>query len=211
MAELSAASNTTVPTIKYYLREGLLHPGVRTSATQSQYDESHVGRLRLVRAMLDVGGLSVARTAEVLSCMEDPSRSLLSMLGTTQASVTVSAADEEALGGRPGSHEVDELIRRRGWRVSARAAAREIAGDVFASYSALGNTDIAVVIDQWADAAEIAAEADMQAVLARGNRSDMVETVVVGTVLGDVLIGALRRLAQEHLANKYFPETGSPL
>ncbi|GMA88788.1 hypothetical protein GCM10025868_40380 [Angustibacter aerolatus] len=45
-----------VATVKYYLREGLLPPGTPTSRTQAQYDEEHVRRLRLVRALLDVGG-----------------------------------------------------------------------------------------------------------------------------------------------------------
>src|ERR1700716_801088 len=42
MAELSAESGVPVATIKYYLREGLLPPGERTSRNQARYDDVHV-------------------------------------------------------------------------------------------------------------------------------------------------------------------------
>jgi len=49
------------------------------------------------------------------------------------------------------------------------------------------------------------AEADLAAVGRRTTVDDMAETVVVGTVLGDGLIAALRRIAQEHVSNTMFP------
>jgi DNA-binding transcriptional MerR regulator len=52
ISELSSHTEIPVATIKFYLRENLLHEGVRTAATQSQYDQSHVARLRLIRALL---------------------------------------------------------------------------------------------------------------------------------------------------------------
>ncbi|MDX2026822.1 MerR family transcriptional regulator, partial [Microcella sp.] len=45
MSELSATTGTPVPTLKFYLREGLLPAGERTSPNQSQYDDSHVERV----------------------------------------------------------------------------------------------------------------------------------------------------------------------
>jgi len=57
ISQLSQASGVPVATIKYYLREGLLHDGRLTSATQAQYDETHLARLRLVRALLGAGGV----------------------------------------------------------------------------------------------------------------------------------------------------------
>ena len=60
MAELASRSGLTVPTIKYYLREGLLPPGETVGATRTRYDESHVRRLRLVRALDEPGVLAAA-------------------------------------------------------------------------------------------------------------------------------------------------------
>jgi DNA-binding transcriptional MerR regulator len=205
MAELSRTSGTTVATVKYYLREGLLHSGVRTSPTQAQYDESHVRRLGLIRALIDIGGLSVAKTAEVLAAMEDPTLSLNEVLGATQQSVTVGGADDaDPLDREFGLAQVDDLIVRRGWAVSTGNPGRRIAADVFATFHALGQTDLEIV-DVWASAAEIAAEGDLEAVAKEQDRSSIVQTVVVGTVLGDVMLTALRRLAQESISSKQFP------
>ncbi|MGI8645472.1 MAG: MerR family transcriptional regulator, partial [Nocardioides sp.] len=42
MAELSSRSGVPVPTIKFYLREGILASGEVTSATRAHYSEGHV-------------------------------------------------------------------------------------------------------------------------------------------------------------------------
>ena len=57
MSELSSRSGLPVPTIKYYLRERLLQPGEAVGATRARYDDSHVRRLRLVRALTEVAGM----------------------------------------------------------------------------------------------------------------------------------------------------------
>src|SRR6478752_4591497 len=64
ISELAGATGVTVPTIKYYLREGLLSEGARTSATQAEYGEDHVRRLRVVRALIE-SGVTVAETRKV--------------------------------------------------------------------------------------------------------------------------------------------------
>src|SRR4029450_10954785 len=84
ISELSQASGVPVATIKYYLREGLLHEGQLTSATQAQYDQSHLARLRLVRALLGAGGLSVAAARDVLDRLAQPPASMHDLLGEVQ-------------------------------------------------------------------------------------------------------------------------------
>ncbi|MFF9570982.1 MerR family transcriptional regulator [Streptomyces sp. NPDC014685] len=64
LPEPSGKSGVEPATIKYYLREGLLRPGHRVSATQAEYDESHLRRLRLVRALIQVGRPPVATGRE---------------------------------------------------------------------------------------------------------------------------------------------------
>lgn len=89
MSKLSSITGATVPTLKFYLREHLLHAGERTSPNQSQYDETHVQRVRLVRALLEVGGLSVARAREVLGAVDAGTMPLSSVFGVAQRAVTV--------------------------------------------------------------------------------------------------------------------------
>jgi DNA-binding transcriptional MerR regulator len=76
IAELSRRSGIPVPTIKYYVREGLLPPGELTSPNQAQYDETHVRRLKLIRALVDVGDLSIAATRDVLASIDSPGKTL---------------------------------------------------------------------------------------------------------------------------------------
>ena len=66
IAELSTRSGTSIASIKYYLREGLLAPGTPTGRNQADYGEAHLYRLRLIRALIDVGGLSVFLGAPVV-------------------------------------------------------------------------------------------------------------------------------------------------
>lgn len=65
-------------------------------------------------------------------------------------------------------------------------------------------TDLGAALPRYAEAIDIIAEADLDAVAASGDRDQMTETVVVGIVLGDVLLAGLRRIAQEsHTHRRY--------
>ena len=46
ISDLSRASGVTIPTIKFYLREGLLPSGDRTARNQATYEAAHVRRLQ---------------------------------------------------------------------------------------------------------------------------------------------------------------------
>src|SRR2546422_2141244 len=88
IAELSRRSGVSGPTIKYYVREGLLRAGELTSPNQAHYDDTHLRRLRLIRALVDVGGLSIAATREVLAAIDEPRESIHETLGKAQSATT---------------------------------------------------------------------------------------------------------------------------
>ena len=124
ISELSRRSGVPLPTIKYYVREGLLRPGELTSPNQAQYGEEHLRRLKLIRALIDVGDLSIAETRDVLASIDSPGKTLHETLGKAQHAVTptLSAdADEESLA--VASREVEELVARRGWQVKPTSPA----------------------------------------------------------------------------------------
>ncbi|HOW02220.1 MAG TPA: MerR family transcriptional regulator, partial [Rhodoglobus sp.] len=81
MSQLCETSGVSVPSIKFYLREGLLPAGERTSATQAEYGPEHVERLRLIRALIDIGGLSVATAQRVLEAIDSPDLPLSYVFG----------------------------------------------------------------------------------------------------------------------------------
>jgi DNA-binding transcriptional MerR regulator len=200
VGELSRRSGVSVASIKYYLREGLLPPGERTGPNQASYDDGHVRRLRMVRALIDVGGLSVAATRGVLAAVDDPEVPLHEALGSAQATTPppgggTDDADDEARAG--AERALADLVRERGWHVSSKNPAWDTAVEVLATYARLGDDDLARQLGLYASAMEEVARQEVAAVVDRGDRARTVEGAVVGTVLGDTLLAALRRLAQE--------------
>jgi DNA-binding transcriptional MerR regulator len=207
IAELSRESGVPVPTIKYYVREGLLAPGELTSPNQAQYDERHVRRLRLIRALVEIGDLSIAEARDVLASIDSPGKTLHETLGAAHRAVTPSfgrRAGDEAWAA--ASHEVEELVRRRGWQVKEDSPAWQLLAQVLATFHELGQDDLAALVDQYAAAAEGLAEAEVACVLGRPDVESMLEGVVIGTVLGDALLAALRRLAQANVSARQSPK-----
>ena len=99
IAELSSRSGTSIPSIKYYLREGLLPAGTSTGRNQADYGAEHLYRLRLIRALIDVGGLSVAAARDVLGAVDTPDLPGHTLLGTAHVR---RRTPEPARPGRPG-------------------------------------------------------------------------------------------------------------
>jgi len=53
ISELSELTGVPTSTIRYYLREGLLHPPVKTGKTMAYYDDGHVKQLELIKEIKD--------------------------------------------------------------------------------------------------------------------------------------------------------------
>ncbi len=195
IGELSRRSGVPVPTIKYYLREGLLAAGELTSPNQAHYGPGHERRLRLIRALLDVGGLSLAAIGEVLGAMDDPEQPVHKVLGVAADGVTPTGGEQAGPELEEAREEVAELLRRRDWQVDEQSPAAESLAQVLAALRRAGHGAYIDLLDVYADAAEPVARADLDYVQRRVAREDLVESVVVGTVLGEAMFGALRRLA----------------
>ncbi|HZN19044.1 MAG TPA: MerR family transcriptional regulator [Micromonosporaceae bacterium] len=206
IGELSGRSGVSVATIKYYLREGLLPPGAPTATNQAAYGDAHLQRLRLIRALIDVGGLSVAGARDVLAAVDAGDLPLHTLLGVAHKAVTRPA--------RPGAPddawhaaraEVEELVRHRGWRVEPGSPGLDRAADAVHALRTLGQEDLLGCLETYADAAEQVAACEVGAVVARADPARMVEGVVTGTVLGEALLAALRLLAQQDASARRTP------
>lgn len=205
MSQLCEVSGVPIPSIKFYLREGLLPAGERTSANQAQYAEIHVERLRLIRALIDVGGLSVATAQRVLAAVDTPDMPLNYIFGIAQYAISDAALYEDLPEPTPGTAKVDDLLETMGWSVTDENPGLRGAARVLDSFDELGQQGISDFLPQYAEAAELIARADLAAVGQQADVADMAETVVVGTILGDALNAALRRIAQEHISSQLFP------
>ena len=198
IAQLSRRSGVTAATIKYYLREGLLPPGIHTHPNQVDYAEHHVTRLRLIRALIDVGGLSVSATANLLALLDSADIDAWESVGKAQYAVVSSRATTTTDTDVSASETVDALLDRRGWQVHADSPARRLLVDVCATLHALGHDDIVAALDDYATAAEQIVAVDIGLIKDQADLTAVIEKVIVGTVLGDTVISALRQLAQEH-------------
>ncbi len=205
MSELSERSGLPVASIKYYQREGLVPFGEHTSANQSQYGEAHVDRIRLVRALIEVGGLSVSSAKAVLAAIDNTAMPLDWAFGIAQRAASKALPALDAEPSAEATQRVSQLIDDRGWQVTSINPGRAIVARVIETYEQMGHSELLAIVPAYAEAALIVAEADLAAVAASAERAAMTETVVVGTVLGDTLFAGLRRIAQEHLSHTLFP------
>lgn len=204
MAELSKESGVAVATIKYYLREGLLPPGERTSPNQANYTPGHVRRLKLVRALLDLGGLSISQVKEVLGAMDSPELGLHEIFGVAQRTITAIPADTTGEAARWAHARVNDLIADRRWQVGGNSAPRHVLVGVLATLRELGAEAFFDHLDGRAGVAERIAEFDVESIAGKDSIEAMIEGVIVGTVLGDAVQAALRRMAQESASARRF-------
>lgn len=195
ISELSRRSDVSVPTIKFYIREDLLPAGRLTSATQAEYDEQHLRRLRLIRALIGVRGLSVEATRQVLGSLSEKQEDPHLVLGLALGAIRP-AEDPVAESERPAA--VDALLEELGWRVHEDSPARALLEETLAS---LRQFEVAL---DWRDLvpyarlAEETARLDLDHLEGVTDPLELAERAIVLTTLLEPALMALRRLAQEH-------------
>ncbi|WP_405410709.1 MerR family transcriptional regulator [Streptomyces decoyicus] len=203
IGELARRTGVPVPTIKYYTREGMLPAGERTGPNQVHYAESHIRRLKLIRALTEVGGLSIAAAGEVLAGIDSPGSTVHGMLGTAQSAVSRVAAErgtDETW--ERADREVGELVRRHGWTVRPGNPGWQTLVQVVVAYHELGQSELLGLLDRYADAAGTLAAAELAAFDGVPSIDAKIEGAVLGTVLGDAAMAGLRRIAQEDVSRR---------
>jgi DNA-binding transcriptional MerR regulator len=197
MAELSAESGVPVATVKYYLREGLLPPGERTSPNQARYAATHVQRLRLIKALTEVGGMSLASVGTVLEAID----------GDKTPHRTMGVVQEELAGPSPTVSDeaaqwawelLDGMVRRNGWgELKRQHAAVQNVVAALATAKELGHEKLAEHLEDYAHLAIRVAELDVETVTGLASFDKIIEAGLVVTVLGDRIFAGLRHLGQD--------------
>jgi DNA-binding transcriptional MerR regulator len=197
IAELSRRAGVPIPTIKFYIREGMLPHGERTGRTQARYAEAHLERLGLI-GTLQQAGLSLAVIKQALQAMDGMTSDVPDFMAIAVGALaqprdpeidTSTVAHAEAL--------LHAVVAQRGWMVEPGMPVWEAVVRAAAA-----------ILDLWPEAlseprlARYAAVAEELAAFELPKEwnpttapSAALRYVVLGTVLFEPLILALRRLA----------------
>ena len=230
MGDLSRESNVSVASIKFYLREGLLMAGKRTAPNQAAYDESHLRRLRLIRALRDVGGLSIASIRQAIEAVEAPSEGGLwhtigcvtDALGETRRAEAVPSPardragedidgflDAHGIGHRPDSTAREALVTAL---LAFRDSDPAFPAVVFTPYvrelSRLAAWEVTISAPTPAHLRETVEQ--NQPAAAAADPAEILEGLVYGTMLFEPVILALRRLLHESFATSGVQATDLP-
>jgi DNA-binding transcriptional MerR regulator len=198
ISELARRADLPVATVKFYLRERLLPPGELTGATRARYGEDHVERLRLVRALLGPGGLSIATARAVLAAVDAPEASVHVALGAAHRALPRPGTDP-----LPDASPARRHLERWGWRVAADSPALLTLAGALEALAAAGFPASDDLLDRYARAAGELGGQDV-AEVPQTSVAEAVRFVVVGTVLLEPVLLALRRLAQEDASGRRF-------
>jgi DNA-binding transcriptional MerR regulator len=197
ISELARTADVPLATVKFYLREGLLPEGRRTSATQAQYDDTHLERLRLIRALTGPAGLSLAAVRKVVAAIEHPPAGVHELLGVATAAV------DEPLPPRDHS-AVHALLGSWGWAVQDEDCPSH--DQLAAELAALDDAGFplpASRLEAYRRHMEAIATLEVDGV-PTDSAASAVRYVVLGTVLVEPLLLTLRRLAHQELSARRF-------
>jgi DNA-binding transcriptional MerR regulator len=199
ISELSRVGGVTLPTLKFYIREGLLPAGSRRARNQADYDERHLRRLRLIRALTEVGRLPLATVRRVIRAADDDRTPIHELLGIAHHALGPQVPTRESSpDGDRAREEVDRFLDRLGWQVSKEAPGRHALATALLTLRRMGRDVGPEVFDRYAEATDRLAAAEVASLDEGASRAESVQASVVGTVVFEAALVALRRLAQEH-------------
>ncbi|CAH0255450.1 hypothetical protein SRABI76_03352 [Microbacterium oxydans] len=205
ISELSAQTGVTVPTIKYYLREGLLPEGERRAPIQAAYGEKHVERLRVIRALIDAW-VSVAKTRRALAALDDPPESPHLLLGAAHGAITPSR--DEAL----DLTRAERLVEGPGWKPGMCDPA--VLSAVARALRGWRTQDSSCRMLRWRSISRVCGGSRMPRSPGCRRiplRCGAVRCVVLGSVLVESLSLALRRVARQVSSAERFSGVGGTI
>jgi DNA-binding transcriptional MerR regulator len=194
LAELSSRSGVSTSAIKYYLRLGVLHPGDQQSSTWAEYHESHLRRLAIIRALIEVAGLPLEAVRRVLAVVDDESVPLHEAFGTAQWLLPPTSGEEPSA---ESAERVDDLLARHGWELASDSPHRRALAGALDRLDELAFPASDALLDRYAETLACLAPVEVEPVTARAERATATEQLVIGTLLYEPLLATMRRMAHE--------------
>lgn len=195
LAELADRSRVSIPSIKYYLREGLLPPGERTGRSRASYDDDHLQRLRLIRALVEAGGLSLSEVRAVLDSLDSQPSSVHEVFGAALGGEAAHVADDDGRAAR--------LVADLGWAVEPDCAPM---ADLASALAALEDGGLELSDEHLVELGrrvEPVAALEIDSI-PLDSPAEVLRYVVLGTVLVRPVILALRELAHQDASQRRF-------
>src|SRR5881394_70124 len=115
ISELRDRSGVPLPTIKFYIREGILPPGRRTALNQADYSEEHVERLLLVPALRDDAGLPITTIASAMKAADSAPEEFVGAAIDALQRPSTARVDETSPDFERAMTDVLGLVRESGW------------------------------------------------------------------------------------------------
>lgn len=204
---LAAESGVTVASIKFYLREGLLAAGDPSRPHRAYYDASHVRRLAVIRALRDLGGLSIDVIRRALAAVDAPRADSVDAIAPAIDALAV-ARDAPPVDAhlRRARRDVSTLFAQEGLEVREEAGSRETIARSLAALRRLGLEVALEELGPYVDAMRTLAEQEITSERARtlllGDKEGALEISILGTVLYEPIFVALRRAFHEHFSTR---------
>ena len=201
ISRLSRHVGLPIPTIKFYLREGLMPRGRPTSRNQAEYGDEHLRRLRLIRVLTTIGQLTLSSVRNLVAAIESDKASMADMIRTLGEAALPAQHDVRDVNSRPGAAaKVEKIITTLDWTVARDGPGYSL---LTLTLDALDEIDCEAEFDflhSYAQCAGRLAAAELQAMPDSKALENCEATFVARTLLLDTAMVALRRLAQEHQA-----------
>ena len=198
ISELAKESGTPVATIKYYIREGLLPAGTPVNARQSDYGTQHLERLRLIRGLMHVLGASIDQVRDVIDVINQPDQEPWEAMKFATEAIPAPHQHEES---RAGKARV--VLEQFGLPCSPEHPAVRHHYVPLAYAEAVGLALCSVLVAVNDVARRRPARADIERVPWQ-SREDSVRQAVLGTVVYEPVLLALRRIAHRELGMAHY-------
>ena len=204
ISELSSRTHVSIPTLKFYLREGLLPQGQLTSPNQADYDEHHVRRAALIRVLRDIAGLSIAKIRTIVEALEKGEQ-LWEVMGTTVDALGGETIREFTPAQEAAALEIDRFLANQGLPSRPESLARHQLIGAFASINEMLFPGMpAEFLAPYANAAMQVTAVESAAVPGMFDLEPetAIEKAVLGLALFEPILLAFRRLAHEQMAHE---------
>jgi DNA-binding transcriptional MerR regulator len=199
ISSLSRRTGVPIATIKFYLRENLLHPGTPTARNQAEYDETHEKRLRLIGVLTGLGMMPLLSVRSIIEAVDSDKSSAKDVAAAVNDALTAQyaqacakvAADVDTM--QAAGAQVDELVTMFGWRISPDAESRSKLARIIAELRDLGLSPDTPTLAPYAEAAQRLAAYELGLAQADTNAA-----VAASVVLFETAFAIIRRMAYEN-------------